>query len=826
MLSTLAREIRQALRTILRTPGLSFVAVLSLALGIAANTSIFSIVHSFLLRPLPYDDADRLVMVWESQRSRTEDRQGATPADYFDWREQARAFDALVAADFSTMTLSGASKSGATRADAGRPEQLSVARVSPDFFTVLGSQPMQGRAFLPDEGADGDAPVAVISEKLWRGRLGATEDAVDGELILNGQAHAVVGMMPEGFDFLLGTVDLWIASDFEDRRQDRDDRALVVTGRLKPGVSIEQAQAEMDAVAARLESLYPDSNEGFGVDVQAVGDVFPGATDTRLVQILMVVVGMVLLIACVNVASLLMAKSDGRQKEMAVRTALGAGRGRLLRQLLAESLVMALIAGALGTALSIWGVQGIAASMPDLIPSFHMPRLDAPVLAFSLVVSLVAGLTFGIGPALQAVRGGRQTTLLDSTRGATSTRERKRLLSSFVVAEFALALTILIGAAVLTELIRSRLEIEPGFNPENLLTLRLELPEHRFGDDEAVVAFVDRLKDGLDGVGGASAVTFASVLPRTRALPYSELAVDGRPAEPGEEPQAAWLSVPPGYFEAMGIAIEEGRGVTAADDGAAPPVVVVSRRLIERHFPDLGAGDSPIGRRLTVEGASREIVGVAADVAQERLSGVQPLPPAVYFPFAQHPVRSVYAILRASAGDPYLLAEPVRQAIRGVDSAQPISELRTMDEHVALQIAGPVVIGRTLFAVGLLALALAAMGTYGVMSFAVSQQTGEIGLRMALGARPGQILGRVTRQGAGLTAIGLLLGIPASAAVVRLIGTMFEAAASDGIQAGGTIPLEPVFLVGGVLAVVGFIACYLPARRATRVDPVAALQSE
>ncbi len=816
MFSRLYRELRHALRTIARTPGLSFVAILSLALGIAANTSIFSLAHSFLLRPLPYADADRLVLVWESQRSRFEDRQGAPPADYFDWREQASSFDALIASDFTSRTLTGTD----------RPEQLSVARVSPDFFAVLGSEPMRGRAFLPEEGRDGEAPVAVVSESLWRGRLGAEDGILGTELTLDGESHTVVGVMPEGFDFLLGTVDLWIASDFEGEREERADRSLVVTGRLKPEVSPDQAQAEVSAIASRLETLYPESHEGFDVKLQAIRDVFPGATDTRLVQILTTVVGLVLLIACVNVASLLLAKSDARQKEMAVRSALGAGRGRLLRQLLTESLVMALLAGALGTLLSVWGVRGIAESMPDLIPSFHTPRLDGPVIAYSVLLSLVAGLTFGISPALQAVRGNLNVSLMDSCRGATSTRERKRLLSSFVVAELALALTILLGAAILTDLFRSRLDIEPGFDPDGLLTLQLELPEHRFADDATVVAFVDRLDQGLETVGGASALTFASELPRTRNLPFTELAVDGRPAEPGEEPETGWLAVEPGYFSAMGITLEEGRGITEADDAAASPVVVVNRRLVERFFADLPAGEGPIGRRLTVEGESREIVGVAADVAQERMSGLEPLEPAVYFPLAQHPARRLYAVVRASGGDPYLLAEPVRQAIWRVDPEQPISEVRTMEEHMATQLAGPNVIARVLFGVGFLALALAAMGTYGVMSFAVSQQTGEIGLRMALGARPGQILGRVTRQGAGLAAVGLLLGIPASAAVVRLIHGLFEAAARDGLNPTGGLPIQPMLEVGAVLALVGFVACYLPARRATRIDPVAALQNE
>ncbi len=819
----LYQELRRALRAIARTPGLSFVAILSLALGIAANTSIFSLAHSFLLRPLPYADADRLVVVWESQRSRFEDRQGAPPADYFDWREQASSFDALIAADFTSRTLTGTDS----------PEQLSVARVSPDFFAVLGSEPMRGRAFHPDEGRAGEAPVAVLSESLWRGRLGSADGIVGQDLTLDGEGHTVVGVMPEGFDFLLGTVDLWIASDFEEQRQDRAERSLVVTGRLKPGTSPAQAQAEMSAIASRLETLYPETHEGYDAKVQAVRDVFPGATDTRLIQILTTVVGLVLLIACVNVASLLLAKSDARRKEMAVRTALGAGRGRLLGQLMIESLVMALIAGALGTLLSVWGVRAVADSMPDLVPSFHTPRLDGPVIAFSFMMSLLAGLTFGISPALQAVRGSLIVPLMDSCRGSTSTRERKRLLSGFVVAEFALALTILIGAAILTELFQSRLDIEPGFDPDGLLTLQLELPEHRFADDQATIAFVDRLDQGLEGVvppaplrGDAGALTFASDLPRSRDLPFTELVVDGRPVEPGEEPETSWLAVHPGYFGAMGITLVEGRGITRADDASAPPVVVVNRRLVELHFADLPAGDSPIGRRLTVEGASREIVGVAADVAQERMSGLEPIAPAVYFPLAQHPVRRLYAVVRAPAGDPYLLAEPVRRAIWRVDPEQPISEVRTIEEHVAIQLGGPNVIARVLFAVGLLALVLAAMGTYGVMSFAVSQQTGEIGLRMALGARPGQILARVTRQGAVLAAIGLLVGIPASAVVVRLIHGLFQAAASDGLNPVGGIPIQPILEVGAALALVGLVACYLPARRATRIDPVAALQNE
>ncbi|MEM7356326.1 MAG: ADOP family duplicated permease, partial [Acidobacteriota bacterium] len=697
---------------------------------------------------------------------------------------------------------------------------------------VLGAQPLQGRAFHSDEGRQGAAPVAVISESLWRGRLGATEAILGMDLMLDDEPHTVVGVMPEAFDFLLGTVELWVPADFTDEREERADRSLIVTGRLARDISIVQAQDEMSAIAARLEARFPETNEGWEVELQAVDSVFPGKTDTRLAQILMVVVVMVLLVACVNVASLLLAKSDARHKEVAVRVALGAGKGRLLRQMLTESVLMALLAGALGAFLSIWGVRGVAGSMPDMMPTFYAPSLDAAVLSFCLLISLLAGLTFGISPALQALRGSLLAPLLDSQRGTTSSREKKRMLSTFVVAEFALALTILIGAAVMSDIFHQALDIDPGFDSENLLTLQLELPEHRFADEDATRQFTERLGEALEGVGGTSATTLVSDLPRTRNLSFTELLVDGQPMERNEAPQTSWLAIRPGYFQAMGVDLLDGRGFATSDDADAAPVIVVNQELVDRH---LGAADaetgrantSPIGRRLTVQGASREIIGVVANVTQGRMAGLEPLEPAVYFPLAQQPVRRLHAMVRATAGDPYALTAPIQQAIWQLDPAQPISQVKTVDEHVAAELAGPTMISQVLFFVGVLALVLAAMGIFGVMTFSVSQQTGEIGLRMALGARPGQILGRVTRQGARLAGIGLFLGIPASAGVVALVASLFEAAASDGLTAATTqIPLQPILEVGGLLAVVGLLACYLPARRATRIDPVSALQSD
>ncbi len=812
MIGPLFRDLRQALRVIRKTPVVTAIAVVSLALGIAACATIFSLVNSFLLRPLPYPDADRLVMVWENPRAQADDSAPVAPANFFDWRERAGSFEELVAASFGSANLTGLE----------RPAQLTVARVTPGFFRLVGTAPIRGRTFRDDEGGREDAPVAVINERLWRGRFGAAEDLVGREVILDGDSHTVVGVLPETFDFIVGSVDLWIAADFDPLREERGERTLVVTGRLRDGVSVAAAQAEMNGIGERLEKLYPATNEGYGVYVESVRAAFPGPTDTLLVQILLLVVLLVLLVACVNVASLLLATAEGRHKEMAVRVALGAGKGRLLRQLLTESLVLAVIAGALGTLLAVAGVKGLGSALPSAIPAFYAPRFDAAVLGFSAAISLLSGLVFGVSPALQAVAGNLVSTLIEGSRGGTASRGRKRLLSAFVVVEIALALTILIGAAVLTDLFHQRLGVDPGFDPEGVLTMELNLPEHRLADDAALAAFVEEAERGLAAVPGVDRRAVASQLPRAWGLPSAEIAIAGETAERNEAPRVSWLAVSPDYFATMGTALRAGRGFNAADRAGAPPVAVVNQRLVELHFAD---GQGAIGRRLMIDGEEHEIVGVAPDVAQTRLAGVVPHDPTVYLPFAQRPVRGLYVVLR-SAADPRTLAEPAQRAIWAIDPDQPIAAVKTLEEHVAEQLSGPDVIAKILAGVGLLTLVLAAIGIYGIMAFSVSRQTNEIGIRMALGARPGQILSRVTRQGAVLAGLGLLLGVPASGLVVRLIGGLFEAAERDGMAVERGIAALPIVEVSVLLAAVGLLACYLPARRATRVDPVTALQHE
>lgn len=440
-------------------------------------------------------------------------------------------------------------------------------------------------------------------------------------------------------------------------------------------------------------------------------------------------------------------------------------------------MVLAAVAGVLGILLAAAGVKMLAASLPPALPAFHAPRLDGAVIAFAVALSFLSGLIFGISPALQAVADNLVSALVEGSREGTDNRSWKRLLSALVVAEFALALAILIGAAVLTDLLHQCLAGDPGFDPDNLLTMELNLPEHRLPDEVALVAFVDEMERSLAGVPGVIGRASASVLPRAWFLPSTELEIEGEIAERNQRPRVSWLAVTPDYFDTMEIALQGGRAFGAQDRADAAPVVMVNERLVEVLFD----GERPIGRQLVIDGEGHEIVGVAANVAQRRFAGVEPHDPTIYFPLAQRPVRSLFVLLRAPSA-PYSLADSAQRGIWEIDPDQPIAAIQTLDEHIEAQLSGPDIIARILAAVGLLALVLAAIGIYGIMAFSVARSTNEIGIRMALGARPGQILSRVTRQGAVLAGLGLLLGVPAAAVIVRLIGSMSEAAAREGMK--------------------------------------------
>ena len=808
VINTLRQDLIYSIRMIVKTPVVTGIAVLSLAIAVAANTSIFSVLNSWLLRPLPYPDAERLVMVWENDRNDSDDSEGATVANYFDWREQSNSFEALIAAEFSSANLTGME----------RPEQLRVSHVTPDFLRVLAAEPLIGRTFREDEGGPEDTPVAVIGESLWRDRFAGDNAVLNQTMMLDGRAYTIVGVMPETFDFLVGSVKIWVADTFESRRTDRTVHTLVVTGRLRGGVTPAQAQNEMTSIASRLEEQYPETNEGWGVNVETLKEQFPGDTDRGLVQILMTVVFLVLLIACVNIANLLLAKTDSRQKEIAVRMALGAGKGRIVRQLLTEAVVLALIAGSLGTVLSIWGVAFLAQVFPPEVPVSFVPTLDTTVVAFSLALSVFAGLTFGIAPAAQAVGGGMRGPLIDGVRGGSASRKKRRIRDMFVMVEFAMALTILIGAGVLADLFQRSLSVDLGFDADNLLTMQVALPKHKYDEDDAIRSFVTQLERELGGLPGTPAYAIMNVLPRTRRLPSTDFTIDGRQVEPGEEPSTSWLSVNSDYFTTMEIALQRGRQFTEADREGTSPVVLVNQRMVDLFFD----GNDPVGQRVTIFDESREIVGVVSDIAQRRLTGLQAFDAATYFPMAQRPLRGMWIALRAT-GDPYSLAGPAQTAVWNVDPDQPINAIQTMHEHMTTTLAGPNLLTQILFVVGSLALSLAAIGIYGVMAYAVSQQTKEIGIRMALGAKPAQVLMKVTRQGATLAGFGLLLGIPTAALAVRFISRMFQ---FGDISGTGGITAAPMVSVSAMLVSVALVACVIPARRATKIEPVVALQQE
>jgi putative ABC transport system permease protein len=811
MIGAIKKDLGYAVRMIVRTPVVSLIAILSLAIGVSVNTTIFSVLHSWLLRPLPYEQPEGLVMLYENNRHDANDTDRVTPANYFDWMDQAGSFQNIAATRFAFANLTGLE----------RPEQLRISVVTPNFFGILRTEAIVGRTFLPGEGHSGDR-VTVLGESLWRTRFGADPSVVGTTLRLDGSIYTIVGIIPERFDFILGSVSAWTASDFDDVRSDRTNRSLTVVARLRDGVDILQARAELVATAARLETLHPESNQDWSANVQSVRTVFPGPTDRGLINIMMVVGLLVLLVACANIASLLMAKTETRQKELAIRTALGASKQRIIRQLLTESVVMALLGGSLGVLLSVWGIHAVAQALPEELPVFFAPGINAPVIGFGILISVLAGLTFGVAPAMQAIGGDLKAPLMEGGRGGTASKKKKRVRQLFVIIEFAVALTVLMGAALLTDVFQRRLNIDPGFDPSNLLTLELTLPEHRYGEPWALVDFADELQRTLARLPGTSTQAITSTLPRTRNIAYSRFTIDGDLIEENQQPETTWLTVSPEYFSTLSIGIPMGRAITRSDRDDATPVIMVNRRMVDLHF----GGDNPVGRRITIAGESREIVGVAENIAQQRLTGLMPDFPSIYFPLAQRPVRRLRVVLR-SEGDAYQLAIPVQEAVWSVDPEQPVTAIRTMDEHMASELAGPNVLAQILLIIGLLALSLSAIGVYGVLAYAVTQQTSEIGIRMALGARRGNVVAGIAGQGATLAGLGLLAGAPLSGAVMLAIsGVLSRGASADGIGDVQVLMIGPLASVAAILVAVALLASYLPARRALTIDPVTALQRE
>ena len=812
-MSSILQDLRYALRSLRKSPGFTLVAVLTLALGIGANTSIFSVVNAALLRPLPYPEPERLVRVFSE---RDGDAWTVSPPDFVDWRDQAGVFQHAAALNSgSDFTLTGTDT----------PERVPGAQVTPDFFAVLGTTPALGRAFTADNGVVGQDKVAVLSDELWRRRFGASPDIVGKSIELDGVHYTVVGVMPRGFAYPR-EAQLWtpLAFSAEDLTTQRGAHYLDVVARLKPGVSIEQATMAMQAVAARLAQQYPKSDKGWSAQVTTMRDSLVGDIRPALL-ILLGAVGLVLLIACANVANLLLARSMARARELAIRTALGASRPAIVRGILVESVLLAAFGGAAGLIVASWGTHALIALQPDAMRGLGDVTIDASVLGFTIALVLLTGLVFGLFPALQASRlmnvSGRLT---ESSRSSTGGREWWRARGALVGAEMALAVMLLAGAGLLMRSFVRLIHTDPGFRTEHVLTFNLQLPDARYPKPEQSDVFFTQLLQQVSAVPGVQDASAIFGMPLTGfAYQISIHELDGRTLSSDESDQLQSPQiriVRPDYFQVMGIPVLRGRPITDADRAGAPPAVVVNQTAARLYWP----GQDPVGHELTIGTsfglgrgrAGGTVVGVAADT---RDFGPRTAPkPEIYLSHSQMPVTFMSVAVRTTLANDDALLNAIRTRLEAIDPNVPIYRARTIDQLIGDSVAQPRFYMLLLGTFALAALVLAAIGIYGVMAYIVGQRTHEIGVRMALGARTGQVVRQVVARGMRPAIVGLVIGILGSLALTRVLSRLLY----------GVGATDPLTFVGVAVVLVGvaFVATWLPARRAARVDPVIALRSE
>ena len=804
------KDIRYGIRSLLKRPGLTAVALLTLGLGIGVNTAIFSAVDSVLLRPLPLKDSSRLVAVWEHTPALGIAQNQMAPANFFDLRNHNQVFEDVGAFSDLSLNLTGE----------GEPERLEGQLVTANVPALLGVQPALGRTFAADEDQIGHEHVVLLSDALWQRRFNRDPGIINRNITLNSETFTVVGVMPRGFFFPVREAELWIPWAMEpEQASGRGDHYLRVVARLKPGITIERANTETESLAARLAADFPRTNEGLGILVRSFHQDYVG--DLRLpILILFAAVGVVLLIVCANVANLLLAQATTRRREVAIRMALGAGRWTIARQFLVESLLLALGGGLLGAIGAIWGVEALSKLLPESLSKLQAISIDARVLLFTLAAVAMTAIVFGVAPALHAARANPGDTLGDTARdagGGVSGRHVRRLL---VVSEVALAVVLLVGAGLLVRSFQRLRQVDLGFKTDNLLTMRMDLPMPKYLKPETRAAFYDEVLRRVDEIPGVQSAGMISFLPLSTSGMKFSFSVEGR-AQPGDMnlPFALYRAISPDYFRATGIPLQRGRFFDAHDAPGSLPIVVVNRKLAEQFWP----GQEAIGKRLKVgpvdsPNAWATVVGVVGDVRQNGFYGEQQY--ELYAPNAQER-RSWLAprdLVVRTSGDPRSIAGAVRQAVWAVDKDQPVSNVRTMNEVFAAAISRERFQMLLLALFATLALILACVGLYGVISYGVAQRTHEIGVRMALGAQSSDVLRLVIRQGMVLTVVGLVLGTIAALAATRVMtDLLYGVTATDAIT---------FISVAALLVLVALLACYLPARRATKVDPLIALRYE
>ena len=814
-MNTLWQDLRFGARMLIKNPGFTLIAIITLALGIGANTAIFSVVHAVLLRPLPYQDPERLTLLWTKLDKIGLDQNWVSEPEVLDFREQSELFESFGVVSGSSFILTGE----------GEPEQLSGAQISTNFFSVLGAKINAGRDFEPNEEIPGAPRVAILSHGFWQRAFGGEQSVIGRTINLSGRPTTVVGVLPATFALVVpkeamvpAGVDVWIPYAVDYAKQERDSHGLTVIGRIKPGVTIAQAQEEMNAIAARLYPIHY-THTGFEVRVVSLhGDIVRKMRPALLV--LLGAVGFVLLIACANVANLLLGRAAAREKEMAIRAAMGAGRVRLLRQLLTESVMLSFLGGAIGLGLAVWGVDALLALSPSDLPRIDEVSINVRVLAFTCIVAALTGILFGLVPALNASTIDLTRSLKEGSRslaGGTS----HWLRSMIVVAEIALSLVLLVGAGLLILSFVRLSRVDPGFDAHNVLTMKMTLPRSKYKDGPAAASFYKGLLEKINALPGVESAAGISQLPLSGDYWGGTLTFEGVTANAERGNLASFevdqRAITPDYFTTMRTPLLEGRFFTSQDVRGRPNVAIVDETLARRLWPDA----SPVGRRFTFGRFPEkppdwvEIVGVVRHIRHHKLDAN--VREEVYYPHALVSFSQMTLAIR-TASEPLSMVGAVRDTVRSLDQDQPVSRIRTMDELVSGALAPARFTMLLLIIFAGVAAALAVIGIYGVMSHAVSQRTHEIGVRMALGAQVSDVLKMTLGQGARLVALGIGAGLFGAFALTRLMASLlFNVSATDSTT---------FIVISVILAGVALVACFIPARKAAKVDPMVALRYE
>ncbi|HUJ30756.1 MAG TPA: ABC transporter permease [Candidatus Acidoferrum sp.] len=814
-MGTLMQDVKFGLRMLAKNRSFTLIAVLTLALGIGANTAMFSVVNAVLLRPLPFPQPDRLVTIWGTHSKLNESKRALSYPDIADLQSMNSTFESVAAYDQSSVTLTGV----------GEPLHLNSARVNANMFSLLRASPILGRGFAPGDDNAGNY-LTVLSHSLWQGEFHGDPNVIGRSVAIDGRSYTIIGVMPAGFAFPLDSdpPKLWttysgLATPVNGEKPGTEERGshfLAALARLKPGVTMEQADQDTQLVGQRLSKTYSDTNKYLGLRAVPALQALVGDVQPQL-YILLGAVGLVLLIGCANVANLLLARATGRQREIAIRAAMGASRGRIVRQLLIESGILAIAGGACGLVVAVWGTALFSRLAADQIPRLAGASLDGRVLAFTLAASILTGIVFGLAPALQLSRLELTETLKESGRGAGQSSRQNRLRSLLVASEMTLAVILLTGAGLLIKSLSKLENVNPGFNPHGVISYSVDLPDSRYPKSEQAERFFQQLYERVRAIPGVESASGTVPLPLSGDTIRTSYEIEGRPLGSSDTPHVHFRAVGLDYFRTMGIPLLQGRDFNAGDQAGKPDVIIVNKELVAETFP----GENPIGKRIKpgigTDGKEhwREIVGVAGDVKHQALDRGDT--PECYVPEEQIGFGSMSGVVRTSL-PPTSLIPAIREQVRAIDKDVPVYGVKTMDDYVAESVALPRLDSTLLGIFAGLALLLAVVGIYGVMSYGVAQRTSEIGIRMTLGAQRADVLRLVLSQGLGIAIAGVGIGIVGALGATQLLSKMLF-----GVSPGDPLTFAAVAVT---LVVCALAACYIPAWRATKVDPMVALRYE